>query len=240
LLGRVDGLVGPEFAAEFVQSSQVGGAHLDVAVADLPGVVDEGRVDELLDVADLRGPLVDQPGGHDALRFAVDRGRPGPPVVGAAVSLDRPDADLMDIGDGPIAALIRREGGVAEEGDVPVGRRPTEVAARLALSRHDCIPCAVRGSRRNNGGSSSTARHRLPSCSEAISVEPEPANGSKTTSPRRELLLSVAAISATGFIVGCISLRAGRSKNNAVSWSLPPYQRDPRCRPRPGRPERQP
>ena len=46
------------------------------------------------------------------------------------------------------------------------------------------------------------AWQRRPSCSAAISVVPEPANGSYTRSPGRVLLRRQWATSATGFAVG--------------------------------------
>ena len=62
-------------------------------------------------------------------------------------------------------------------------------------------------------GSSSTSRAWRPVFSHAISVEPEPPNGSSTMS-RLLLELRIArSTSATGFMVGWRSFLAGLSKN---------------------------
>ena len=58
-------------------------------------------------------------------------------------------------------------------------------------------------------GSSSTTRARRPSRSAATIVVPDPPNGSRTISRLFDELRSARSTSATGFIVGCKSLRLG-------------------------------
>ena len=62
-------------------------------------------------------------------------------------------------------------------------------------------------------GSSSTSRARRPVRSAAIIVVPDPPNGSRTMSRLLDELRIARSTSATGFIVGCRSLRLGLSKN---------------------------
>jgi CRP-like cAMP-binding protein len=73
-------------------------------------------------------------------------------------------------------------------------------------------------------GSSSISRAWRPAFSQAISVEPEPPKGSSTMS-RVLLELRIARwTSATGFMVGWRSFRAGLSKNHTSPWSRAPHQ----------------
>lgn len=63
------------------------------------------------------------------------------------------------------------------------------------------------------------ALQRRPSCSDAISVVPEPENGSYTRSPGWLELLMPRATRATGFMVGCSSLFFGRGTSQTLSRS---------------------
>src|SRR5262249_49539352 len=68
-------------------------------------------------------------------------------------------------------------------------------------------------------GSSSMRNARRPVRSAAISVVPEPPNGSSTPSPLRELLVIARTTSSTGFMVGCSSDRLGRGISHTSSRS---------------------
>ena len=63
-----------------------------------------------------------------------------------------------------------------------------------------------------------------PVRSAAISVVPLPPNGSSTSPPRGLELRIARSTSPTGFIVGCRSLRLGRSMNQTSPWSRAPHQ----------------
>ena len=58
-------------------------------------------------------------------------------------------------------------------------------------------------------GSSSIVRQLRPNSSQAISVEPEPPNGSSTSPLAGDELATIRSMSATGFVVGCRSDLAG-------------------------------
>ena len=74
---------------------------------------------------------------------------------------------------------------------------------------------------------------RRPICSAAMSVEPEPANGSKTASPGRRWLRIGISERSTGFWVGWSSLRSllrhgsrlGLGARQIVAWSRSPMNR---------------
>src|SRR5262245_24279427 len=68
-------------------------------------------------------------------------------------------------------------------------------------------------------GSSSIRNAWRPVCSAAMSVVPEPPNGSSTRSPSRELLVIARMTSSTGFMVGCSSDRLGRGISHTSSRS---------------------
>src|ERR1039458_3513278 len=74
-------------------------------------------------------------------------------------------------------------------------------------------------------GSSSITRACRPVFSQAITVVPLPANGSRIVS--RDLLLfrSARATNSTGFIVGCSWLAAGRLICQASPWFRSPHQK---------------
>jgi hypothetical protein len=73
-------------------------------------------------------------------------------------------------------------------------------------------------------GSSSINLVRRECFSQAIIVEPEPPNRSRTISPVWLLFVIGYSIRATGFIVGRSSLLIGRSKFHTVVWVLSVYQ----------------
>ena len=53
---------------------------------------------------------------------------------------------------------------------------------------------------------------------------PEPKKPSRTTSPERELFVTIASIRATGFEIGWSGDAFGRRTSNTDEQSLPPYQ----------------
>ncbi len=74
-------------------------------------------------------------------------------------------------------------------------------------------------------GSSSITRACLPVFSQAISVEPDPANGSNTVSRVFEELRIARSINSTGFIVGCRSFFTGFFTSHTSPWSRAPHQK---------------
>ena len=120
--------------------------------------------------------------------------------------------DLQREGDDPevltVATTRLRRRGLAPGGNLLVARpSPSSVATSPV---HSCQRCTITS---QYFGSSSTSRACRPAFSQAISVEPEPPNGSSTMS-RLLLEFRIArSTSATGFMVGWRSFLAGLSTN---------------------------
>lgn len=70
-------------------------------------------------------------------------------------------------------------------------------------------------------GSNSMHLHLRFVCSQAINVEPEPPNGSNTSSPGLDEFLTPYAHNAIGFIVGCSPFLNGLLKRHIESHSIP-------------------
>jgi hypothetical protein len=75
------------------------------------------------------------------------------------------------------------------------------------------LPPGLAAARTSNLGSSSTTRAWRPFFSHAISVVPEPANGSSTVYRLLLLFLMARSTSSTGFCVGCRTLARGLFTN---------------------------
>ena len=85
-------------------------------------------------------------------------------------------------------------------------------------------PNAARRHLRIAHGPISTPKQRRPARLQAMSVLPEPRKTSRTTSPERELFVSIALTGATGFEVGWSGDAFGPGTSKTEEQSLPPYQ----------------
>ena len=116
---------------------------------------------------------------------------------------------------------------VDSRGDVePLGRQFLEwPASPSSTARLPLNSCQRRTITSQYFGSNSISRAWRPAFSHAISVVPEPPNGSSTVSRPLLLLRMARSTNSTGFIVGCRSFTTGFFTNQTSPWSRAPHQK---------------